>query len=254
MYRINKDKSIGRVLYIVEGSKMEFSLLRKIYCDILGFEYIEKRRNRPAAFVSKNNSHSKVAVINTKESNIKDIVDGDDYLDEMYSMLIDEYDFPVDKAAIFYLFDRDPESNRDVELIRKLIETLQNPYDNDLNRPGMLLLSYPSIEAFIISAFDENANNYRFRLGKDCKQFISENGKVIQLNKFDEKKIINAVANFELFVREICEDIDIDNFGETSAKIFNEQEKDYINNEGFKLFSMLVLSLLQLGIIDEEDS
>ena len=55
MIEINDKKSIGRVLFIVEGSKTEFAILRKIFCDILKYEYIEKRRNRPDTFKSKNN-------------------------------------------------------------------------------------------------------------------------------------------------------------------------------------------------------
>lgn len=50
MMKINKDKHIGRVLFIVEGSRNEFNLMRKIFCDILKYEYIEKRRNRPDTF------------------------------------------------------------------------------------------------------------------------------------------------------------------------------------------------------------
>lgn len=44
--KLNKDKHIGRVLFIVEGSQTEFSILRRIFCKILGYSYIEKRRNR----------------------------------------------------------------------------------------------------------------------------------------------------------------------------------------------------------------
>lgn len=79
--KINKDKHIGRVLFIVEGSGFEFNLMRQIFCTVLNYEYIEKRRNRPNTFKSKNDSHSTVAVINTKESNIKDITDNNEYLD-----------------------------------------------------------------------------------------------------------------------------------------------------------------------------
>ena len=50
--RINKDKHIGRVLFIVEGSQTEFSLLRRIFCNILGYSYVEKRRNRLSYFSS----------------------------------------------------------------------------------------------------------------------------------------------------------------------------------------------------------
>ena len=87
MIEINDKKSIGRVLFIVEGSKTEFAILRKIFCDILKYEYIEKRRNRPDTFKSKNNSTSKVAVINTEESNINYITDSEEYLDVLFEMI-----------------------------------------------------------------------------------------------------------------------------------------------------------------------
>ncbi len=44
--KINKDKRIGRVLFIVEGSHYEFVLLKRIFCNILGFSYIEKDGTR----------------------------------------------------------------------------------------------------------------------------------------------------------------------------------------------------------------
>ena len=117
MIELNKQKNIGRVLFIVEGSKSEFVILRKIFCDILQYEYIEKRRNQPDTFQSKNSSFSRVAVINTKESNIRDITENESYLDDLFDMLITEYNFPVDQAAIYYLFDRDPKSNTDKDKI-----------------------------------------------------------------------------------------------------------------------------------------
>lgn len=50
--RLNKEKHIGRVLFIVEGSHTEFSILRRIFCNLLGYSYIEKRRNKPTYFTS----------------------------------------------------------------------------------------------------------------------------------------------------------------------------------------------------------
>ena len=111
--KINRDKHIGRVLFIVEGSRTEFSLLRQIFCKLLGYSYIEKRRNKPTYFTSPNDNFSKVAVINTRESNIRDISENELYLDEIFDVLRDQYHFPVDQSAIYYLFDRDPKSNTD---------------------------------------------------------------------------------------------------------------------------------------------
>ena len=147
--KINKDKHIGRVLIIVEGSHTEFSVLRRIFCNIMGYSYIEKRRNRPNCFVSNQDRFSRVAVVNTRESNIRDISENEDYLDNVFDLLREEFQFPVEQSAIYYLFDRDPLSNTKPELIESYIRSLANPYDNaDGYKAGQLLLSYPSIESY----------------------------------------------------------------------------------------------------------
>ena len=132
--RLNKDKHIGRVLFIVEGSRMEFSLLRQIFCNLLGYSYIEKRRNKPDKFINTLDCFSQVAVINTRESNIRDISENETYLDDVSDLLREKYRFPVDQSAIYYLFDRDPKSNTDSELIEDYIQALANPYDNDTTK------------------------------------------------------------------------------------------------------------------------
>lgn len=117
--KINREKHIGRVLFIVEGSQTEFTLLRRVFCNVLGYSYLEKRRNRPDFFVSTQDKYSQVAVINTRESNIRDISENDSYLDEVMDMLRENYSFPVDSSAIYYLFDRDPKSNLNVPLMHR---------------------------------------------------------------------------------------------------------------------------------------
>ncbi len=37
--KLNKDKHIGRVLFIVEESQTEFSVLKRIFCNLLGYSY-----------------------------------------------------------------------------------------------------------------------------------------------------------------------------------------------------------------------
>ena len=85
--KLNKDEHFGRVLFIVEGSKMEFSLLKQIFCNLLGYRYIEKRRNQPTFFTSNHDRFSQVAVINTRESNIRDISENETYLDDVFDLL-----------------------------------------------------------------------------------------------------------------------------------------------------------------------
>lgn len=194
--RINKDKRIGRVLFIVEGGRYEFSLLHKVFCGLLQYEYIERRRNNLDNFISGKDRYSTIAVINTKNSNIKDITDNADYLDKIFDYLREEYHFPIDQCAIYYLFDRDPRSNKDANRIREYILTLKDPYENDNGlRAGQLLLSYPSIESFTISNYIDHASNIQLLLGKDAKDYISHNSG-IQINKLSTDTLIHAVNEF----------------------------------------------------------
>ena len=247
--KINKDRSIGRVLYIVEGSKTEFVLLRKIFCNIFGFEYIEKRRNEEDVFYKSNNPLSTVAVINTSQSNIKDISD-DKYLADIFEMLINEYHFPVDKASIYYLFDRDPLSNTDVKVIQQYIDTLKNPMDNDNGmKAGLLLLSYPCIESYLISSFQKESYNIQFGIGAKLKKYIGQHSE-IQMNKISAETLRVATEEFLSYLQHIEQEWDVDNFSKTSHIIFDLQEAKYASSGVYDLFSMLTLSFIQLGIIE----
>jgi hypothetical protein len=59
--KINKSNSIRKVLFIVEGGKTEFNLLRRIFCDILEYEYIQKARQSNNFKVYKSRSNNIVA-------------------------------------------------------------------------------------------------------------------------------------------------------------------------------------------------
>lgn len=251
--KLNKDKHIGRVLFIVEGSRTEFSILRQIFCNLLGYSYVEKRRNRPTYFASTNDRFSKVGVINTQESNIRDISENESYLDEVFDTLREQYQFPVDQSAIYYLFDRDPKSNTDSPLIEKYILSLTNPYDNDDYKAGQLLLSYPSIESYVISNFRDTASVPQFLLGKDVKTYIGGNPD-IQINKISEGTLIKAADEFLRYLSSEQIAFDIDEFSEASHTVFTKQETEYLSGQGFRLFSMLTLAFLQLGIIELEES
>ena len=248
--KLNKDKHIGRVLFIVEGSRTEFTILRRIFCNLLGYSYIEKRRNRPSYFTSNQDRFSQVAVINTRESNIRDISENENYLDDVFDVLREQYQFPVDQSAIYYLFDRDPESNKDSALIEQYIFSLANPYDNeDGYKAGQLLLSYPSIESYIISNFKDGANRLRFQLGKDAKTYIGENTD-IQMNKISEETIIRAANEFLHYLESEKILFDIDEFAPSGHVVFTKQQQEYLSGIGFRLFSMLTLAFLQMGILE----
>lgn len=247
--KLNKDKHIGRVLFIVEGSRTEFSILRRIFCNILEYSYIEKRRNKPAYFTSTKDRFSQVAVVNTKESNIRDICENEKYLDDVFDVLREQYRFPVDQSAIYYLFDRDPKSNTDSMLIENYILSLSNPYDNNDYKAGQLLLSYPSIESYIISNFRDTTGALRFSLGKEAKAYIGKNTD-IQINKISESTLIKAADEFLEYLANEQIIFDIDEFSEAGHTVFTKQETEYLSGRGYRLFSMLTLAFLQMGIIE----
>lgn len=250
--KIYKDKSIGRVLFIVEGARTEFSLFRRIFCDVLGYEYIEKRRNNAKFFKNKNKSTSKVAVINTEGSNISSICDNNDYLDRIFEILISEYNFPVDNAAIYYIFDRDAKSNLNKQLIEKLIGQLKNAYENDNGeRGGVLLLSYPSIEAYIVSNFIDDTYLMKFEIGDKVKEYITTQNKIIQLNKITAETIEKAANEMMKYFKSEEIDFCIDNIGQMNEEVFKRQETEYNKQKAYNLVSLLSIAFIDLGIIEE---
>lgn len=252
--KINKEKSVGRVLFIVEGGKTEFTLLRRIFCNVLGYEYIEKRRDKANFFKNRNISTSKIAVINTEESNISDICDENCYLDNIFETLISEYGFPVDRAAIYYIFDRDPKSNVDLQLIRKLILQLKNAYENEGGlRGGLLLLSYPCIESYVIANFIEDTHLIEFAIGEGTKAFVASHNTLIQYNKINEDTVKKAANEMMKYLEAEQIAFEIDNMGQTNSEVFERQETRYSQNQVYKLASLLSVALIDLGIVEIED-
>ncbi len=249
--KLNKDKNIGQVLFIVEGEKTEFSLLQRIFCNVLGYNLIGKKRNGKSTFISNTNAHSIVAVINTSSSNI-DSINDTEYLDAVYEKLINEYDFPVDRSAVFFLFDRDPKSNTDCTGIENLFTILKDPYDNGLYQAGLLLLSYPSIEAFTVSNFHETSC-LCFERGAEVKAYADKHNKVIQLNKLTETTLLHATKEFYTHIKENCNnEVDLDNLSILNQDIYADESEYHAYTSTYKLFSMLTAAFLYLGIIELE--
>ena len=253
-FKINKEKKIGKVLFIVEGLKTEFILLHKIFKNIFGYTYEKLDRNgKYRKYSSKINEHSSIFVINTQESNIKFINDSNEYLNNLFEKLIDEYHFPVDKASIFYIFDRDVKSNTNNELVKGLMDVLTNSRDNDgFTRQGLLLLSYPSIESYTASNFIPDTYKLEFDTGDLLKNYLHEN-KIIQ-NKINEETICFAVNQMNKYFESIqVNTYDIDNFKDTNLKVFSAQEECYSSFEKYQLLSLLSIAFIDLGMIEVQE-
>lgn len=168
----------------------------------------------------------------------------------MFKVLIEEYDFDVDNSAIYYIFDRDNHSNNDVPFIKELISTLGNSRENEnYNRQGMLLLSYPSIEAFTMSNFHNNSFDEEVSTGTHLKQHL--NYLKYFPNNINEDTLKFAVSElFKSFNQMNIDNYDLDDFSDCNMDIFNFEEGNYTNNEMYRILSLLCISLLDLGILE----
>ena len=248
---LNKNKSIGKVLYIVEGEKTEPYILHRIFTKILEYNVEIIKRNKPYhQYTCSTNYNSRVFVINSEESNICFIEKNNNYLNNMFKLLIEDYDFDVDNSAIYYIFDRDSHSNNDITFIKDLISTLGNSRENDnYLRQGMLLLSYPSIESFTMSNFHNNRFNEEVSTGTDLKQKL--NTLKYFPNNINEETLKFAVSELlKSFNQMNINNYDLDDFSNCNMDIFNFEEENYSNNKMYRILSLLCISLLDLGILE----
>lgn len=99
---LNKDKSIGKVLYIVEGGKTEPYILHKIFTNVFDYQVEMIIRDKGyRKYNSKENAASQVFIINAEESNIRNIDKDNEFLDNLFGELIENYDFGACNMDIF---------------------------------------------------------------------------------------------------------------------------------------------------------
>ena len=199
--KLNKNKNIGKVIYIVEGERREINLLTIIFKRILGYkEIITRTRRGKETFLleSDENVQSKIAIINSEKSNISSI---------------------------------------------------ENKFDQI---GGMLLLSYPAIETFIISNFEKEMIKFseRFDFEKNkLKRYI--NDKKYDDSKLNEKSIENAFKEMINSLRYIKIDkINLDDISDFNKEIFEYE----ITSKRQYMLSLLLISFIDLGIIEMDST
>ena len=246
--KINFKRNIGTVIIIVEGEKDEFNILKRIFRDILHYRYIEKKRNKRIKdydeFIMQGNENSKVIVINLKNSNIKNIENDIEYKNQIFNLLYDKYNIDIKNVPIYYLWDRDTHSNSK-QLTEKLITSLGNAYENnDYDINGMLLLSYPSIESFVIENFDMNIDMIK---SNNIKNYLKK--KKYSISNINKHTLLKSVVKLHKNLLEIgIDNYDTSNFSNTSMNIFNYQESLYKNKGYYKILSLLAIILIDLNI------
>ena len=249
---INLDKSIGKVVFIVEGDKKEHTLLKHIFHDVLNYSIVDVKRNKHSykKYVSESNPDSQIFVVSAETSNIKSAgIDGKKYLDTVFSNLYETFSLDITNAAVYYIFDRDNESNF-FSVTESLIKMLKNSRDNGIESNGMLLLSYPCIEAYIKACIDDCSEDY-VNSSKTLKSIVST--ACYQYRCIDENAIVNSCNNMLLGIEKICDRemcfADLDNFVEINSKILEFENSLYLDKNCYYILSLLSVAFIDLGII-----
>ena len=252
-FTLNKNKSIGKVIYIVEGEKKEITLLSHIFTKILNYSVVYAKRQKGIyeKYVSAENQDSQVYLINSETSNIGSIksVSGKEYLDAVFKTLYEKYQLDTTNTATYYIFDRDCESNMAADC-RDLVGILKNSRDNGYESNGLLLLSYPSIESYIFSCFEDSTEEY-IDTASALKQKTSA-GKY-QYNKLKDKEMLLACTNMlatQLHMSGVnMEQSDLDDFSKINGQILKIEDEKVSANSLYRILSLLSVSFIDLGII-----
>ena len=251
--KINLKRNIGTVVIIVEGAVYEFEIMKQIFKNVLHYEYIEKRRTKSKfkeykEFVMKGNENSRVVVINHSESNIKNIKENCEYTNELYKMLYLDYGIDIKNVPVYIVWDRDRFSN-DYSITKNLLKELGNAQENincDMN--GILLLSYPSVEAFVIDNFDSSIHKLK---QNNIKEYIKESGLLIKnINRYT---LLKAVVKMHNNLKKLgITNYNLVNFSPTSLAALEKEEKYYAENKCYMLLSFISIILIDLNIIAEQ--
>ena len=103
--KINKNKTIGEIVVVVEGESEEFKLMKYIFTNVLDYNYIPIKRNKIMRdeFRSRTNPNSTIIVANTSSSNIKTIMEDKDYQDKLYELLRTDYKRSLKSIPIYII-------------------------------------------------------------------------------------------------------------------------------------------------------
>lgn len=253
---LNKNKSIGKVIYIVEGGRKEFTLLSHIFIKVLNYSVIHAKRQEGIyeKYVSAENPDSQVYLINSETSNIGSLksVSGKAYLDSVFNDLYAKYQLDTTNTATYYIFDRDCKSNMAADC-RDLVGILKNSRDNGYESNGLLLLSYPSIESYIFSCFEDSTEEY-INTATVLKQKTSV--EKYQYNKLKDKEMLLACTNMlatQLHMSGVnIKPSDLDDFSKINGQLLRIEDEKVSANSLYRILSLLSVSFIDLGIITEK--
>ena len=249
---LNKNKNIGKVVFIVEGDKKEHSLLSYVFKEILDYSIVDVKRDKNPyeKYISKQNPESRIFVVSSMNSNIASAGEtGKEFLDRVFSTLFIEYSLDITNAAVYYIFDRDNESNLFIET-EKLTKILKNSRDNEYESNGLLLLSYPCIEAYIKTCIDDCPCEM-VETPKSLKSIVAS--AEYQYSKLCDSSLICSCINMLFGIEKLCgrtlTESDLDDFAEIGCKVLSEENDFYLTQKQYMILSLLSVAFIDLGII-----
>lgn len=252
--KINLKKNINTIVLVVEGAKYEFDLFKQIFGNVLHYKLVTKSRNQEEfkeynEFVMRGNENSKIIIINTSNSNIGSIKDDDEYRNELYKLLYEKYGVDIKNVPVYYIWDRDQESNPQ-KISKELLTKLSNPYENDNYENGLLLLSYPCCEAYTITNFEKNKKY----LDNDIKDYVKENGYKLKLInryklQFAVLEMMKSLDHLNVKYGGNESYFNVDNMKNINLDAFDREEEIFLKKGKYIILSFISVILIDLGII-----
>lgn len=249
-YKLDLEKNIGTVIFILEGRKTEFDLLEAIFVNILDYQVQELKRGDTEFILHGTNPHSRIVGLNLKGNHLFDINDNE--LNALFYRLSNELGIKPENSPIYYLYDRDVLSYEPDE-VQDFVEKYQDPYGNNDGSQGQLLLSYPALESYMVSCFQDESRKILYKLGKDLKTYASQNNYQKQMLK-REGQLIHAAHEMDAALDELgCGTYDLDALGQTLLEAYQAEQTVYLEKNAFPLLSLFSMVLLELGILVEAE-
>lgn len=248
--KINRNKTLGRVIVVVEGEDEEFKLLRHIFENILGYSYEEfNRRNKTMkkCFINKKNPNSMIIVANTNGSSLSSVIDDTEYQEKLYKLLQEDYQESLSNIPIYLIWDRDRFTNSS-DTVKLILDMYSNSRDNGFNMNGMLLLSYPCVECYELANFQKKEFKNSYSTSEECKR--EKNKSKFRIKNINEKSLLLAVENMHRVLLDFdIKNYNTDNFKHTNKKIFRKQEEYYKKEKLIRSLSLISIMLIDMGII-----
>ena len=254
--KFNKDKRISTVVIIVEGEEDEFSLLKHIFSDVMNYDYRYIKRSGILHDEYRNKeSGNTIIVANTRNSNIDSVLEDEEYKIKLSKILREEYNKNLKNVPVYVIWDRDKDKNKkdDIkyqEKYKKAIDTFYSAYENDYEMNGLLLLSYPCHESYILSNFKKRSFSDTYCESQECKK--DWNKSIHSLDDINEKTILLAAENMHKGML----DFGINSYDPTNLKheneiIYRKSEECFEDNKYFNSLSLISIMFVDLGIIEE---